>query len=79
MNDLINIENKILVIRDQQVMLDRDLAELYGVETGRLNEAVKRNIERFPDHFCFQLNQTEFGNWKSQFAISNSVKMGLRK
>ena len=79
MNDLINIENKILVIRGQQVMLDRDLAELYGVETGRLNEAVKRNIERFPDYFCFQLNQTEFGNWKSQFAISNSVKMGLRK
>lgn len=79
MNDLLNIENKILVIRGQQVMLDRDLAELYGVETGRLNEAVKRNIERFPDYFCFQLNQTEFENWKSQFAISNSIRMGLRK
>ena len=79
MNDLMNIENKILVIRSQQVMLDRDLAGLYGVETGRLNEAVKRNIERFPDYFCFQLNQTEFENWKSQFAISNSIRMGLRK
>jgi hypothetical protein len=79
MNDLLNIENKILVIRGQQVMIDRDLAELYGVATGRLNEAVKRNIERFPDYFCFQLNQTEFENWKSQFAISNSIKMGLRK
>ena len=45
MNDLLNIENKIMVIRDYQVMLDKDLAELYGVETKRLNEAVKRNID----------------------------------
>ena len=59
MNDLMNIENKILVIRGQQVMLDRDLAELYGVETKVLNQAVKRNIERFPEQFCFQLNKTE--------------------
>ena len=59
MNDLINIEKKILVIRGQQVMLDRDLAELYGVETKVLNQAVKRNIERFPEQFCFQLNKTE--------------------
>ncbi len=55
----INIENKILVIRGQQVMLDRDLAELYGVETKRLNEQVKRNIERFPEDFMFSLNKTE--------------------
>lgn len=55
----INIENKILVIRGQQVMLDRDLAELYGVETKRLNEQVKRNIERFPEDFMFALNKTE--------------------
>lgn len=53
------IENEILVIRSQQVMLDRDLAELYGVETKRLNEQVRRNIERFPKDFCFQLNDTE--------------------
>ena len=59
MNDLINIENKILVIRGQQVMLDHDLAELYGVETRVLNQAVKRNIDRFPEYFCFQLNKTE--------------------
>ncbi len=59
MNDLLNIENKILVIRGQQVMLDRDLAELYGVETKVLNQAVKRNIERFPEQFCFQLDKNE--------------------
>ena len=69
------IQNKILVIRNQQVMIDRDIAELYGVETKRLNEQVKRNIERFPDEFCFQLNDSEFHNWKSQFATSNSDKM----
>lgn len=59
MNDLINIENKILVIRGQHVMLDRDLAGLYGVETKRLNEQVKRNLERFPEHFCFPLDEKE--------------------
>ncbi|MBP5202994.1 ORF6N domain-containing protein [bacterium] len=53
------IESEILVIRGQQVMLDRDLAELYGVETKRLNEQVRRNIERFPKDFCFQLNDAE--------------------
>ena len=55
----INIENKILVIRGQQVMLDRDLAELYGVETRVLNQAVKRNIERFPEDFMFMLDTFE--------------------
>ncbi len=55
----INIESKILVIRSRQVMIDRDLAELYGVETKRLNEQVRRNIERFPKDFCFQLNDDE--------------------
>ncbi len=59
MNDLLTIEKKILIIRGQQVMLDRDLAELYGVETKRLNEQVRRNLERFPEHFCFPLNETE--------------------
>ena len=66
----INIENKILVIRWQQVMLDRDLAELYGVETKRLNEQVKRNIERFPEDFMFQLTRNELESVKSQFATS---------
>ena len=53
------IESKILTIRNQQVMIDRDLAELYGVETKRLNEQVKRNVERFPDDFMFALDKTE--------------------
>ena len=72
MNNLINIENKILVFRGQQVMLDRDLAELYGVETRIINQAVKRNIERFPNEFCFQLNKEESESCsKSQFVILN--------
>ncbi len=66
-----NIENLIQVIRGKQVILDRDLARLYRVETGRLNEQVKRNMERFPEDFMFQLSKEEFENWKSQFAISN--------
>ena len=66
-----NVESLIRVIRGQQVMLDRDLAELYGVETRRLNEQVKRNIERFPEDFMFQLTQNEFDNLKSQFATSS--------
>ena len=53
------IEDKIIVIRNTKVMLDRDLAELYEVDTKRLNEQVKRNINRFPDHFMFQLNKKE--------------------
>ena len=73
------IENLIFEIRGQQVMLDRDLAMLYGVETKRLNEQVRRNLERFPEDFMFQLNQYELANWKSQIATSNSVLMGLRK
>ena len=73
------IEPKILTIRNQQVMIDRDLAELYSVETKVLNQAVKRNIERFPDDFMFQLNDEEFNNWRSQFVTSNSDKMGLRR
>ncbi len=75
----IDIKSKIYTIRDKQVMLDRDLAELYGVENKRLNEQVKRNIERFPSEFMFQLNETELENWKSQFATSNKEFMGLRK
>ena len=74
-NQQLPVENKveslIRVIRGQQVMLDRDLAELYGVETRRLNEQVKRNIERFPEDFMFQLTQNEFDNLKSQFATSS--------
>ena len=74
-----NIKNKIFNIRGLSVMLDRDLAELYGVENRILNQSVKRNITRFPSEFMFQLSKDEFENWKSQIVISNSDKMGLRK
>lgn len=70
--------NKIYTIRDQKVMIDRDLAALYGIETKRLKEAVKRNLNRFPLDFMFELNDTEFRIWRSQFATSKSDKMGLR-
>lgn len=69
--DSINIESLIRIIRGQQVMLDSDLAMLYGVKTGRLNEQVKRNINRFPGDFMFQLTAEESRNLKSQFAISS--------
>lgn len=59
-------------------MLDRDLAEMYGVETRRLKEQVNRNRERFPGDFMFQLSAGELARWRSQFATSNSDKMGLR-
>ena len=64
------IESLIITIRGKQVILDRDLARLYGVETFRLNEQVKRNIERFPEDFMFQLSQEEFENWKLQNVTS---------
>ncbi len=73
------VMNKIYLIRGQKVMFDKDLAELYQVETRVLNQAVRRNLERFPADFMFQLTKKEFENWKSQFVISNSEKMGLRK
>ncbi len=66
-----NIKNMIYVVRNQQVMLDSDLAMLYQVETKRLNEAVKRNISRFPERFRFQLTKEEYENLKSQFATSS--------
>ncbi|HOE17898.1 MAG TPA: ORF6N domain-containing protein [Syntrophorhabdaceae bacterium] len=66
-------------MRGQKVMLDRDLAMLYGVETRVLNQAVRRNIERFPEDFMFQLTKGEMDNWKSQIVISNKEKMGLRR
>ena len=74
-----NIQSRILTIRGQQVMLDRDLAEYFQVSTGALNQAVKRNIERFPERYRFQLSDEELENWKSQIVITNSVKMGLRQ
>ena len=76
---VIPIQSKIYMIRGKQVMIDRDLADLYQVENRVLNQAVKRNSERFPDDFMFQLIKKEFENWKSQIVISNSDIMGLRK
>ena len=65
------IENHILLIRGHKVLLDSDLAELYGVETGALTRAVRRNIDRFPDDFMFQLTNDEFEDLKSQSGISS--------
>lgn len=70
MNEVIEVKNLIYTIRGQKVMLDSDLATLYGVETKRLNEAVKRNIERFPSDFMFQLSEDEFKVLRSQIATS---------
>jgi hypothetical protein len=72
------IASKIYVMRDTRVMLDRDLAELYGVKTKVLKQAVRRNITRFPEDFMFELTKEEFENWRSQFVTSNRDKMGLR-
>jgi len=73
------ISSKILTLRGRQVMLDRNLAKLYKVETRRLNEQVKRNLDRFPDDFMFQMTENELEDWKSQFATSNKEIMGMRK
>ena len=61
-----------MLIRGQKVIIDSDLATLYGVETRRLNEQVRRNIDKFPDDFMFKLSKEEFENLKSQFATSSS-------
>ena len=66
------IQDRIYTIRGVQVMLDEDLALLYGVESKRLNEQVKRNIERFPEKFRFQLTENEYENLRSQIATSSA-------
>jgi regulator of replication initiation timing len=73
------IINKIYLVRGHKVMLDRDLAVMYGVETRVLNQAIKRNERRFPADFMFQMTSEELSDWKSQNVISNKEKMGLRK
>ena len=72
-------ENLILLIRDERVILDNDLARLYGVETRRLNEQVRRNAGRFPHDFMFQVSPEEFEDLKSHFATSRSGWGGRRK
>ena len=72
------ISGKIYLVRSHNVMLDRDLADLYGVETKVLKQAVRRNNDRFPSDFMFELTDTEFKNWRSQFVTSKGDRMGLR-
>ncbi len=73
------VMNKIFLIRGQKVMIDRDMAELYGVETKVLKQAVRRNMERFPEDFMFEMNKKEFTNWRSQIVTSiQGDRMGLR-
>ncbi len=78
MNDLIQIQNLIYEVRGQRVMLDSDLAELYGVLTKNLNKAVRRNIERFPKDFMFQLTKEEYQNLRFQIGTSKSGHGGRR-
>ena len=81
MSDIVSVETiagKIYLIRVTKVMLDRDLSELYGVETKQLKRAVRRNIDRFPSDFMFDLTKNELENWRRQIGTSNSDKMGLR-
>jgi len=73
------IEEKIYMIRGQKVIVDRDLARMYGVSTMALNQAVKRNSERFPTDFMFQMSKDEMTIWISQIVISKSDRMGLRR
>ena len=77
-NNLIPIENMVYEIRGQKVMLDSDLAVLYEVETSALNRAVKRNFERFPEFFMFQLTETEHESLRCQFGISKEGRGGRR-
>ena len=72
------IEKRIFVVRGRQVLLDEDLADLYGVETKRLVEQVKRNMERFPEDFMFQLSKDEEATLRSQIATSKSGRGGRR-
>lgn len=73
------VVTRIFTIRGADVILDFDLARIYGVSTSRLNEQVRRNLRRFPSTFCFQMSPEELRDWMSQNAISNSEKMGMRK
>ncbi len=73
------IEQKIYVIRGERIMLDSDLAEIYGVTTKVFNQAVKRNLKRFPEDFMFQLTKEEFENLRSQIVTSSSDNYGGRR
>ncbi len=84
--DIAAVQSRMLTIRNQQVLLDRDVAALYGVQTKEINQAIRNNPGKFPEGFVFQLNEQEFENWKSKILTSNlsakeivAVKMGVRR
>ena len=84
--DIAAVQSRMLTIRNQQVLLDRDVAALYGVQTKEINQAIRNNPGKFPEGFVFQLNEQEFANWKSKILTSNLsareiavVKMGMRR
>ncbi len=74
----VSVREKIYTVRDMQVMLDSDLAELYGIETKMLNRAVKRNSARFPENFMFQLNNDEWNNLRFQSGTSKETNISLK-
>ena len=84
--DIAAVQSRMLTIRNQQVLLDRDVAALYGVETKEINQAIRNNPGKFPEGFVFQLDGREFENWKSKILTSNlsskeiaTIKMGVRR
>lgn len=84
--DIREVQSRMLVVRNQQVLLDRDVAALYGVGTREVNQAVRNNPDKFPDGFLFRLSPLEFAEWKSKVLTSNlsqtdkaSIKMGMRR
>ena len=84
--DVTDVEKRMISLRGQSVLLDRDVASLYGVETKHVNQAVRNNPDKFPDGFLFQLDAGEFADWKSKILTSisskaemTSLKMGLRR
>ena len=84
--DINMVKSRMLIVRDQPVLLDRDVAALYGVQTKEINQAVRNNPDKFPDGFLLQLNNDEFSDWKSKILTSNlspaeknAIKMGVRR
>ena len=81
-----DVEAKLIPLRGQQVLIDRDVAALYGVEAKRINESVRNNIDKFPDAYMYQMNAEEFRNWRSKISssnlpddVKNAIKMGIRR
>ena len=84
--DINMVKSRMLIVRDQPVLLDRDVAALYGVQTKEINQAVRNNPDKFPEGFLLQLNNDEFSDWKSKILTSNlspaeknAIKMGVRR